>query len=449
MPLPINFNLDVSGAASGTDFLSNIYLNAWDFDGFTLGRILKMGGGDFSAAESGYPYGANSTLALDVWNGRDVMISNPSFYQVNDYNLVCDQAAPGWDSSPVTMDLAASYSLPGLWEADLVNWSSQTYAQPYYSYNSSNVEAQYSPAVGTSYFLLGMSSAQYGGDCVAISSGSVTNNFKNGGIRAQDSGTGDSSLETAFAVMEIANSWSRVVDGHFFTNSSLDVGIEPITCPTCFLMDTQNSDSNGLILANGSLTAKEDSVYGDPQNWSAQNQTAIDPFTHFELPSYGDIKNLYTSGSYTELTGDQVTGSGSLATITANTSYFIDGNLTVNSSSLLRAADGEYLLFVVSGDLLVTSSVKDSAAGGAAAIEAMFIVLGDVTIADDPADNDDDLTIEGALISQGQINFQRSLYTNNNYRPPVTVVSRPDMFLSMENDNAGIINIQKSLVSQY
>jgi len=447
--LTINFNLDVSGAASGADFLSNVYLNVWDFSGLTSGRVLKVGNGDFTASEASYPYGTNSTQALDIWNGRDVMIDSAGFYQVDDYNLVCDQAVPGWDSSPVSVDLAATYGLAGLWEPDLIGWASQVYYQPFYSYNSGNVEAQYSPVTGAGYFLLGMSSAQYGGGCTAVSGGSVTNNFKNGGIRAEDSGVGDQSLETAFAVMQVASSWSQVIDGHFFTNGSFDVGIEPITCPTCYLMETLNSTNNGLVLANGSLTAKDDGVYGDPQDWAAESQAGIDPFTHFELPAYGDLENMYSGASYTELTGDQTTGQGSLATITPNTSYFIDGNLTVNSSTLLRAAEGEYLLFVVNGNLAITSAVKDSLAGGASAIQAIFVVLGDVTIADDPADNNDDLTIEGALITQGQINFERSLYSNNNYRPPVTVVFRPDMFLSMEDNSAGIISIQKSLVSQY
>jgi len=451
--LELNFNLDVSGLANSEFFLSNIYLNAFDTTNISPGRTLRVGAGSFAASETDYPYGTNSVAALDIWNGRDVAVTNVGFYQLDNYLDVCSQVA-GWDSLSAvgTKDLLVDYSLTDDWLTNLINWNTSTQYQPYYYYNNQNHQATYSPSADASIFLRGMSSEAYGGPCVEAVAGEVTSNFKNGGVRAEDSGVGDASKRTAFAVIEVADSWSQIYDGSLFSNSDFILGIEPLSCPTCILMDVDNSGNNGLLMANGTINAKNNVTYGRNKDWHAQSVAGNLPFRNLKIDrSFAELKTMYTSGTYTEYSGNQnISSSGTITAITNNQTYFIDGNLTVGSSTLLEVPENNYLLFVVNGDLIITDAVKDSAAAtDNKAVEAMFVVYGDILIQDDSSDNNDDLTIEGALVATGNIHFGRSLYTNNNSRPPVKVYFRPDMLGKMAQDNVGIISLQKSLVSQY
>lgn len=447
----VTFNLDLSGLTAEQFFLSNVYLNAFDTTNISPGRTLKVGAGSFTTAETNYPYGTNSLAALDIWNGRDVLVSNVGFYPVSQYQEVCNQVnLPG----SLTGSLTASYSPnnSGNWLTSLPNWNNNTIIQPYYYFNNLNYQITYTPQTNAAIILTGMSAEQYGGSCVAASGNSVTNSFRNGGVRVQDSGVGDRSKTTAFAVIEVAKSWSQIYDGSLFSNSNFILGIEPITCPACVLMNTLNSENNGLLLINGSLDVKDNVSIGINQNWYAQTVSGNLPFKNFRLDkTYEEIKSMFSPNSFIELEGAQtVAASGSLNNITLNQTYFINGNLTVDSSTLLEVPEDDYLLFVVNGDLTITDAVKDSAAGvDNRAVEAMFVVFGDIVVEDDSNDYNDALTFEGSLVTTGNIHFGRSLYTNNNTRPPVKVYFRPDMLGKMAQDNVGIISLQKSLVSQY
>lgn len=450
--LTLDFNLDLSSLSQENFFLTNIYTNTRDFTNIGTGRILKIGTGN-TEEKPADPYAGNAVNALDVWNGRDVAVTNVGFYQLDNYLDVCNQVA-GWDSLPAvgTTDLEASYSPLNDWLASLTSWNTSTHYQPYYYYNNQNQQAIYAPGVDSSIILRGMSSEAFGGPCVEAVGGNVTSNFKNGGVREEDSGIGDASKQTAFAVIEVADSWSQIYDGSLFSNSDFILGIEPMTCPACVLMDVNNSDNNGLLMVNGTIDAKANVSFGINQDWYAQSVSGDLPFRNLEIDkTFAEIKNMYSAGTYTEYSGDQEIGSsGTIISIANNQTYFIDGNLTVASSTLLEVPENDYLLFVINGDLTITNAVKDSAAGADnSAVEAMFVVYGDILIEDDPADNNDDLTIEGALVATGNIHFGRSLYTNNNNRPPVKVYFRPDMLGKMAEDGVGIISLQKSLVSQY
>jgi len=445
--LTVNFSLNVNALPAGEDFLSNIYLTVTDSADQTTGRVRRLGTGNFTSGEASYPYGTYSADALDLWNGKDVAVRNVGFYPVSDYADVCTQVSL---PSSVTMDLAAIYDPSGSWLNPLNNWNTTTQYQPYYYYNSGNYKITYEPVAGALYILTAMSSEQFGGGCEEAVSGKITNTFKNGGVREEDGSVGDRTKKTAFSVVQVADGWSQIIDGNLFTNADFNLGIEPITCSTCALTDIINSTNNGLLLANGGITAKENVIYGTSNNWHAETQSGIVPFNNFSIgKTYQELKNMYTAGTYTELTGPLTIQPGGLEPV-VNKTYFINGNLTVNDSTLLEVADNNYLLFVVNGNLTINSAVKDSLAGAdGVAVEGMFVVLGNITVADDPADNDDDLTIEGALIASGTIDFQRSLYTNNNSRPPIKIISRPDMLGKMTADNIGIISLQKTLVSQY
>ena len=442
--LTLDFILDFSALAKESSFLSNIYVNVRDQEGISTGRVLKVGQGNFERIPAD-PYSGNAVEALDIWNGRDVAVKNVGFYQVDDFNEVCNQVS-GWNLTPASGDVTLDPTyVNNLWDDPIVNWNSTTVYQPYYYYNGIQ-DIEYSPYTSASIILTGMSAEQYGGDCVEATDGVVTNNFKNGGVRYSDSGVGDDThtLETAFSVIEISSSWSRIIDGSLFSGASFDLGIEPSTCQTadCVLMDVLDSGKNGLLLVNGDITAKDESHYGSVENWYAKTQSGINPFNNLEIDkNYDEIKGLFAEGTFTELTADSIIVESLIGTydLSANETYFVNGNLTIADNSLSVNNDN-YLLFVVNGNLVINKEVTNT--------EAMFIVLGNITILDNEASYNDVLNIEGALVASGSIHFGRSLYVNNNTAPAVTVRFRPDMLGRMKKDNNAIINLETSLNSQ-
>ena len=451
--LTINFNLNLNNQAANGAFLANVYLNATDFSGITTGRALKVGTSDFTASPPNVPsnpYGTNAIHALDIWNGRDVKITDPIF----DSNPVLAEFCSQSDVSSSNINLAGSYlpSNPGSYLASLNSWwgPGTSYYQPYYYYNNGNYEVSYTSAEATRFLYAG-STAAYGGSCGSAVDGVATNNYKNGGWREEDSGVGNNSLEVAFGVLPLSNPWSKIIDGSFLTNSALDINIEPLTCTNCYFSGKTNSPNNGLIVADGDITinAGADTHYGLPNNWYAKVDAGTNPFTRFQLPTYTEVKNLYEGQTYTELSGNQLLSN---LTITANTTYFIDGNLTIDNNSDLRAATDSYLLFIINGNLIVNSTVKDPV--GQSAIEGIFIVLGNgtstgnITVNDNAADIADALTFEGSLAAAGSISFARDLGLNNGTTPAVNVVYRPDMVAALVSEDAGIVSLQRMVVSQ-
>lgn len=461
--LTLNFSLDFTGFPASSSLLSNLYLYAEDFSGISSGRVLKVGTGAFSSSDS--PYSGHPLNSLDIWNGRDVAVNDVGFYVTNEIASFCAQSDLG-EAAPSVPVLDASYAPNSHvnWLAQLDDWTTNTYYQPYYYYQNDSNTSTFAPAA-SDYYLYALSTERYGSlvgypTCRSTINpdGSIDNIFLNGGVRVGDSSMGDSNLQTAFALLPVADSWSEVVNGSAFVNNSLTLNIEPLTCSGCFFSTRTGTANNGVLVVNGDLNLEseaEDQI-GNPQNWSAQTVSGNRPFTRFEISTYSEIKALYEPESYTEYLGDRtITDTGiNGALLLANNSYFIDGNLTIDSATALRAIVGNYLLLVVNGDITITENVIDPS--GVAAIQAILIALdngsgtGNIIIEDDAlgTNEEDNLTIEGALIAGGTIAVNRSLVHNNNTEPALKIVFRPDMLGKMQALNLGIIDIQKTLVSQ-
>ena len=461
--LTLDFTLNVSGFPAAADLLSNIYLNGIDFSGISTGRVLKVGTGDFALSDTGYT--GSAANSLDIWNGRDVAVSDVGFYITNDISAFCAQSDLG-EAAATVPELSATYS-PNTnpnWLNSLTNWETGSYYQPYYYYDNNNNIATFAPT-NPDYYIYALTTERYGTlvpypTCRSTvnPNGSIDNIFLNGGVRVGDSGMGDNSLQTAFALMPVADSWSQVVDGSAFVNNSMVLNIEPLTCSSCFFSTRVSAVNNGVLLVNGDLntSAEAEDQIGSPRNWSASTNALNKPFTSFEINSYPEIKSYFGQDDYIEYSGNQTisdTGIGGVA-IVADQTYFIDGDLTVESATALRAATGEFLMIVVNGNIVITEEVKDLEAQSG--IEAILIALdngtgtGNITIDDDSAETDeeDQLTIEGSLIAAGNIVFNRSLVHNNNLEPAVKIVFRPDMLAGMQSLDLGIIDIQKTLVNQ-
>lgn len=455
--LTIGFVLDVSGLAnassnSGGPFLSNIYLMAEDTWGKQSEVEIKVGSGSFTRANGlNSPYESPQINALDIWNGQDVFIPRVRYYPVRDYTQVCSQVNL---PTAISNNLVASYLPDNLhnYTASLNDWNVTGYFQPYYYFSGEQTsEVEYQRANNNTYLLMGGSARAYGNNsCVKESNGKVLLRYLNGGVRNEDGTIGDRSLDIAFAVAERSGSWSQTLGGNFFTNSSLVVDIEPLFCNTCYFTNKGKALVNGLTVANGNIDSRVDTVYGSPNNWFAQIQNNHKPLKYFRVDkNYEELKNLYKNNSlFTELSGSQTVGVGSLQTISLNHTYFINGDLIINSNNLLTTPEGSYLLFIVRGNITITDSVKNSAAASGVPIQAILVALGNITVQDDPVDTNDDLTIEGALVASGSIDFERSLGENNNSRPSVIISFREDMLGRMADDEVGIISLQKNLVSQ-
>jgi len=468
--LTLNFTLVLTGFPRAGSLLSNVYLNGGDFTGIYSGRLLKVGTGNFLSTDTGYS--GNAANALDIWNGKDVEVEDVGYYVTNNSTTFCAQSNMGTALGTIPA-LTAAYApnTDANWLNNIVDWTTTTYYMPYYYYRvgaSTNNVARFLPT-DPDYYMFAFTTERYGTlvgypTCRTTLNAdrSISNIFLNGGVRVGDSGMGNRNLEAAFGLLPIAESWSQVVDGSFFANNTLTINIEPLTCTVglnCyFSAKSASTTSNGVLVANGALninTDAEDQI-GSPQNWSASTVGGNKPFTSFEINTYEEIKNYFEADEYTEYTGDKTitdTGIDGVPLLPDNT-YFVNGNLTIDSATELRAATGEYLLIVVNGNIILTENVKD--VGAQAGVEAMLVALdngtgtGNITVNDDAAETDvtDVLTIEGALVAAGNIAFDRSLDYNNNTQPAIKVVFRPDMLGKMQSLNLGIIDIQKTLVSQ-
>jgi len=465
--LTLDFSLVFTNFPANGSLLSNAYLNLIDFSGISTGRILKVGTGNFLTTDTGYT--GNAVNALDLWNGKDVEVEDVGYYVTNNSTTFCAQSNMGTAIGTIP-ELTASYAPAntGGWPNSVTDWNTATYYMPYYYYQSANRVTSFLPT-DPDYYMFAFTTERFGTlvsypTCRTTlnANRSISNIFLNGGVRVGDSGMGNRNLEVAFGLLPIAESWSQVVDGSFFANNTLTVNIEPLTCTTglnCyFSAKSAATSNNGVLLANGALNIDVDAEdqIGSPQNWSAVTNGGNKPFTSFEINSYTEIKNYFEAGEYIEYTGNKTITDAGIdgVAILPDHTYFIDGNLTIDSATELRAAAGEYLLIVVNGNITLTENVKDI--GAQSGVEAMLVALdngtgtGNITIDDDAAETDvtDILTIEGALIAAGNIAFDRSLDYNNNTQAAVKIIFRPDMLGKMQTLNLGIIDIQKTLVSQ-
>jgi len=98
--------------------------------------------------------------------------------------------------------------------------------------------------------------------------------------------------------------------------------------------------------------------------------------------------------------------------------------------------------------MTVNSAVND--------LQGIYVVEGNITINDNGVANyesedtlSEQLTVQGALVSAGTININRTLGVANNFLPPVIVKYRPDLITSLVDNNIKIVSVQKLFLGEY
>jgi len=453
--------LDLSGLPANQAFLSNVYLGVEDNSGIVTGRVLLIGTGNF-------PIGNINSDALDIWNGKDVNVGEVGFYKVDNMNSFL---LGGERGSPVgRVDLTAAYS-PGnpsdFWQSPLDNWNDTNTAfyQPYNNYGGNNYEVTFETFGDETYFITGMDNTRYGGSGDETSNGTIDNFFMDGGLRLGDYNANQlTRADMSFAVSEITDVWSVIVNGNFMTNSDLDISIEPSVCLDCTFMSSTSSGNSGVILANGTVTENATDILGAPV---AKEQTNK-PFAIFQIPKYDQIKDLFNGEGYTEIADDSDTVSLTTAIANdlildedddgiadTNKVYFINDNFAIDNNQGLRVPEDEYLLFIISGDLTITEDITNVNAGGETPVQGIFVAQGNIWINDNKVANYDAnntsefITIEGSLTSGGIIHFDRTMGVANTTSNPIEIIYRPDMVQKMIDENINIIMVQKIFVGEY
>lgn len=439
--LTVDLNLVLEGLSGTGAFLSNAYLQAVDFSGLDTGVVRKVGSGAFLVTDN--PETGNAANAIDVWNGKDVQVVG-KFYEVANPADICVADKSGL--TPISnFNLDPTYNpTSSNWEDPITTWTSGTVLQPYYFYNNQSFTTDYTSA-SSQYYLISMDNQRYGGTCyddtTEVVGAKVLNvQYREGGIRVADS----SRAEAAFGVGQMASSWSTTVDGNFFAANSINVAIVDTTCTNCYFTDVLNMDTNGLAIVNGTIGTEINNRYGNPNNWYAVEggTPTKKPFSYTELPSYNDIKAIYEGTGYTEFVGNKL-----LSEINpqADTVYFINGNLTIDTN--LAVAQDTFILFIISGNLTINQEVTD--------VDGLFFVQGNATIEDnaianlDPNDKSDQFTLRGALAVVGTVYINRTMGVANNYAPPVIFQTRQDMLEALIDSQTTIVGEQRIWLGEF
>jgi hypothetical protein len=151
---------------------------------------------------------------------------------------------------------------------------------------------------------------------------------------------------------------------------------------------------------------------------------------------YGKLLSLFTNhlGTYISPTGTTPTGayvhSGDLTINSAiglapgaKAVYFIDGNLSFGPLSSVTVLNGEFIAFIVKGDIIVDPAVTN--------LQGMFLTNKTITInrAVNPID-EKQFVGQGMFIGWGGVSLNRDLGADNATMPAEKFIYRPDLVIN-------------------
>jgi hypothetical protein len=286
--LYVNFSLNVSALPAGSDFLSNIYLNALDFTSIQTGRGLMVGTGDFQPLDDACV--GNSGQAIDIWNGNDVTVTS---------TITKTGSPTPTVASLVTLYNALSRTSPG------------SYHIPY----NTNLTIT-SSTIG--YYVSGANFANFGGSYGSDSDGDSDRTLYEGGIRQVINPTG-----RWFPVCIIDKTISINYEEDVPTLGTLTLGggVDDNSCTGVACNNDDiivDRDLNRNRLVNGTFTVTDDETNilrkGNPAQAykkSDLNQiivrvrnaggTAVAVCTYTDNPSTADTPAFVTSGTLSGL----------------------------------------------------------------------------------------------------------------------------------------------------
>ncbi len=248
-----------------------------------------------------------------------------------------------------------------------------------------------------------------------------------------------------FYVSNILSKWAQAAGGHVHGNAGARV---EVPAGRYFLIKADFSNNPGAATKAG----------GDfitfPGSLSTTNWKLTDPlvqtswrYSYHRLwvragsptqdPGDGSI-GVPEPGIYRK-TGDYSVNSSGWQNLSGSRVIFVDGDLNIKSKIGLAGA-GDFLAFIVSGDINVNPTVGDSAVANPtpsnADLAGAFLANGNFNGGTNTSGNDKQLVIYGTVAADmdlngaGRVRFQRNMGANNAVGPGVSVIWNPNLLLN-------------------
>lgn len=269
--------------------------------------------------------------------------------------------------------------------------------------------------------------------------------------------------DCGFCIVGTNQPWWQASTGHVFAGNTNGTAIQSqifstfCLAPDCIaLLITPNSTGNaesegiaitggGSINTNGFTNTTDTEVVGSRGTRFTENYGFFYRNSNLGLNPVGDFAGQENDIQKPTTTKDAYFHQGNLTlqtpwTVPSGESYtiFIDGNLTIsdlsNINQLTDVAEGGFLAFIVSGDILIEESVgNENLTSTTANLEGIFVADGAITIESrGPVNGDERFVGEGSFISWTQVNLDRNLSgdsgsgNENQGVPAETFIFRPD-----------------------
>lgn len=110
---------------------------------------------------------------------------------------------------------------------------------------------------------------------------------------------------------------------------------------------------------------------------------------------------------------------------------FVDGDLFINKEIILSKPESGFIMFIVSGDIYVDTSVGTDFDDDEAVLHGIYYTDGSFHTGTDSADDDDRLNIFGSVAApKGSIELERQMGENNELYPAEQFVFNPDLIIN-------------------
>lgn len=279
--------------------------------------------------------------------------------------------------------------------------------------------------------------------------------------------------DCGFCIVGTNEPWWQASTGHVFAGNTSGTAIQSqifstfCLSPDCIALlitpdSTTNAESEGIAITggggintNGFTNTADSAAVGSRATRFTENYGFFYRNSNLGLNPVDDFAGQENDIQKPTTTKDAYFHRGSLTlqtlwTVGVGESYtiFIDGNLTItdptNLNQLTDVAEGGFLAFIVSGDILIEESVgNENSADTTPNLEGIFVADGNLTTESrGPVNGDERFIGEGTFVSWSQVNLDRNLSGDDSVTedenqgvPAETFIFRPDF---IKNIPAGL-----------
>ncbi|MDD3998875.1 MAG: hypothetical protein PHR98_02080 [Candidatus Shapirobacteria bacterium] len=219
-----------------------------------------------------------------------------------------------------------------------------------------------------------------------------------------------------FSFIRDQEAWYQVVGAGVKSRNDLEYGV-PVTAPAAikFLTLGNSTVYNGLVSATSfdNINGNNNNEFGGPlpyENWYLGQNTNDDDIYNYNY----FYNNFYVKTGIGEIKNNSW---GGWAT---NQIYFVNENLNINQN--LSVANGETMMVIVSGDIIIDPSVTQ--------LDGIYVADGEISAG---GINGSQLVINGMLYAGGDIRLYRSFVVKriNNTTPAVKVNYSPGLIFNL------------------